>query len=221
MDNMNNQLYFTYGERLSALNKYLFYDLKTAEVSVYKNKQEIPDQAYFNEGLKYQEWYSNNFKGKKKFESEDYQTIINQIQIFNLEPAYEAYLLSYYYSKLKDDENAFINAEKYISEKPDYYHSYYNKYVIMRDKGDYMDAIVALEEMLQTSTLNPYYEYRASVNMIEMYDKLLDQKKDELYIDKINKLADKIRTDLSQYFIDERTKKDLELIKSIKKKYSN
>jgi hypothetical protein len=91
----------------------------------------------------------------------------------------------------------------------------------MRDKGDYLDAIVALEEMLQSSTVNPYYEYLASLNMIKMYDKLLDQSRDELYIDKINKLADNIKADLSQYFIDERTKKDLELIKSIEEKYSN
>lgn len=221
MDNMNNDVYFTYDERLAASNKYLHYDIESGEVSVYKQKQVIPDQEYFTEQLKYKEWYREHFSGKKKFESEDYQAIVNQIKLFKLEPAYKAYLLSYCYSKLNDDENAFINAEKYISEKPDYYHSYYNKYIIMRDKGDYMDAIVALEEMLQTSTVNPYYDYRASVNMIEMYDKLLDQKTDELLIDKINMLADKIRKDLSQYFIDERTKKDLELIKSIQKKYSN
>ena len=90
----------------------------------------------------------------------------------------------------------------------------------MKDKGDYMDAIVALEEMLQTSTLNPYYEYRANVSMIEMYDKLLEQTSDQLYIDKINKLADKVRSDLSQYFIDKKTKKDLDLIKSIEEKYN-
>ncbi|NOQ25648.1 MAG: hypothetical protein GQ564_09840 [Bacteroidales bacterium] len=221
MDNMNNDVYFTYGERLAASNKYLHYNIESGEVDVYKQKQVIPDQEYFSGQLKYKEWYSERFSGKKKFESEDYQSLINQIQTFKLEPAFKAYLLSYCYSKLKDDENAFINAEKYITEKPDYYHSYYNKYVIMRDKGDYMDAIVALEEMMQTSTINPYYEYKASVNMIEMYDKLLVQKRDALYIDKINMLADKIRKDLSQYFIDERTKRDLELIKFIQEKYSN
>jgi hypothetical protein len=221
MDNMNNDVYFAYDEQLAASNKYLHYDIESGELDVYKQKQVIPDQEYFTEQLKYKEWYRERFSGKKKFEPEDYQTIINQIQLLKLEPAKRAYLLSYCYSKLNDDENAFINAEKYISEKPYYYHSYYNKYLIMRDKGDYMDAIVALEEMLQTSTVNPYYEYKASVNMIEMYDKLLDQKTDELFIDKINMLADKIRKDLSQYFIDERTKQDLELIKSIQKKYGN
>jgi hypothetical protein len=221
MDHINNEVYFTYGERLAALNKYLHYDIETGVVNVYKQKQVIPDEEYFTERIKYQEWYSKNFSDKKKLETDDYLKIINQIKTFKLELAYKSYLLSFYYSKLEDDENAFINAEKYISEKPDYYHSYYNKYLIMRDKGDYMDAIVALEEMLQTSTINPYYEYQASVNMIKMYDKLLDQSRDELYIDKIYKLADKIRTDLSQYFIDEWTKKDLEMIKSIEEKYSN
>ncbi len=221
MDNMNNDIYFTYGERLAALNKYLLYDIETGEVSVYKQKQVIPDQDYFNEGLKFINWYRDSFSNKKKLNSDDFKKIINQIKTFKLEPAHESYLLSYYYSKLKDNENAYVNAEKYISLYPDYYHSYYNKYVIMRDKGDYLDAIVALEEMLQSSTVNPYYEYLASLNMIKMYDKLLDQSRDELYIDKINKLADNIKADLSQYFIDERTKKDLELIKSIEEKYSN
>ena len=121
--------------------------------------------------MKYQKWYNQNLKGKKKLENEDYQKIIKQIEVYNLESAYKAWLQSYYYSRLKDDENAFLNAEKYISELPDYYHSYYNKYQIMKDMGEYMKAIVALEEMLQTSTINPYYEYIANLNMIKMYDK--------------------------------------------------
>ncbi|MCK5169705.1 MAG: hypothetical protein KAQ75_07490, partial [Bacteroidales bacterium] len=160
-----------------------------------------------------------NISDKKKLEKEDYQKIIKQIEDFKLEPSYKTYLLSNYYSKLKDNEKAFINAEKYISERPNYYHSYYNKYIIMKDKGDYMDAIVALEEMLQTSTINPYYEYLANLKMIELYDKLLEQNFDQLYVDKINKLADKVRSNLSQYFIDKKTKKDLDLIKSIEEKY--
>jgi len=91
----------------------------------------------------------------------------------------------------------------------------------MRDQDNYMDAIVALEEMLQTSTINPYYEYLADLNMIEMFDKLAEKNQDQLYIDKINSLADKIRKNLNQYFIDERTQKDLKLIESIENKYKN
>jgi hypothetical protein len=89
----------------------------------------------------------------------------------------------------------------------------------MRNKGDNLDAIVALEEMLQTSTLSPYYEYLAHLNMIRMYDKLLTQKSDDIYMDKIYKLADGIRTNLSQYFIDKSTQKDLDEIKAIEEKY--
>jgi len=221
MDNVNNQLYFTYGERLAALNKYLHYDLSNGNVSIYKQKQDAPHQIFLDERLKYQEWYKENYSGKKKLESKDYQAIINQIKRFDLEPAYEYYLLSYYNSKLKDHEKAFINAEKYIEEKPDYYHSYYNKYQIMRDKGDFMEAIVALEEMIQTSTINPYYEYLADVYMIEMFDKLAEKNMDKMYIDKINTLANKVRENLTQYFIDEETKKDLKLIESIENKYKN
>ena len=40
-----------------------------------------------------------------------------------------------------------------------------------------------------------------------------------VYGDCINKLADKVRSNLSQYFIDKKTKKDLDLIKSIEEKY--
>ena len=219
MDNMNNEIYFAYGERLAALNKYLHYDVESGEVTVYKEKQEVACQNYIDGKVNYQKWYNEVFSGKKKFKIEDYKKILKQIDIYDLEPAYKAYLLSDYYSKLKDNENAFLNAEKYISENPDYYHSYYNKYQIMRDMDEYMKAIVALEEMMQTSTINPYYEYRANINMIEMYDKLLEQNYDRMYIDKINKLADKIRSDLNQYFIDEKTKTDLDKIKSIEEKY--
>lgn len=221
MDNMNNDIYFTFGERLAALNKYLHYNIESGEIDVYKEKQEVSDQSFLNEQLKYKEWYNQNFGSKKKLEINDYKRIVTQIETYKLEPAYKSYLLSYYYSKLRDDEKAFVNAETYISERPDYYHSYYNKYQIMRDKGNYMDAIVALEEMVQTSSINPYYEYLSKLYMIEMYDKLLDKNRDQLYIDKINSLAHTLRLDLSQYFIDKETKKDLEKIKSIEAKYKN
>jgi hypothetical protein len=221
MDNMNNSIYFTYGERLAALNNYLYYDIESGEVTVYKEKQEVVDQSYLDEQLKYKDWYSQNFRTKKKLESEDYEKIIVQIETFKFEPAYKAYLLSYYYSKLKNHQKAFENAEKYIAELPDYFLSYFNKFQIMRDKGDFMDAIVALEEMMQSSTINPYYEYLANLYMIEMYDKLLEKNKDQLYIDKINSLARKVRSDLSQYFIDKETQKDLEHIKLIEEKYNN
>jgi len=221
MDNINNKIYFTYGERLAALNKYLEYDLNSQEVNVYKEKQELEDSDYFTGQLNYKNWYHQNYKGKKKLKEEDYSVIIDEVKQFNLEPAYKAYLLSYYNSKIKNQEKAFLNAEKYIEERPNYYHSYYNKYQIMKSKGDYMDGIVALEEMLQTSTITPYYEYRASVNMIELYDKLLEQDKDQIYIDKINKLANQVRSNLSQYFMDKKTQKDLEFIKLIEDKYKN
>lgn len=221
MDNMNNEIYFSYGEQLAASNKYLHYRIENGEVSVFKEKQEVADQSYFDEQLKYKNWYNQNYKNEKKLKEEDYEHLIAQIKTYKLEPAYKAYLLSFYYSKLKDHEQAFINAEVYISELPDYYHTYYNKFEIMRDEGKYMDAIVALEEMLQTSTINPYYEYLANLNMIEMLDKLLAQNPDQIYIDKINFLAHKIKSNLNQYFVDEQTKKDLELIKSIEKKHMN
>jgi hypothetical protein len=84
-----------------------------------------------------------------------------------------------------------------------------------------MEAIVALEEMLQTSTINPYYEYLADIYMIEMYDKLAEKSMDKMYIDKINSLANKVRENLTQYFIDKETQKDLKLIESIENKYKN
>lgn len=221
LDNMNNEIYFSYGERLAALNKYLHYNIESGEVSVYKDKQEVAEQKYYTEQLKYKNWYNQNFRNKKKLKTENYKSILSQIENYNLEPAYKAYLLSSYYSKLNDHQKAYENAEAYISEKPDYFLAYYNKYQIMSEKGDFMDAIVALEEMLQTSTINPYYEYLANLYMIQLYDKLLQQNKDQLFIDKINSLAHKLRLDLSQYFVDKETKRDLELIKTIEEKYRN
>lgn len=219
MDNNNNNLYFTYGKGLSALNKYLKYDIETGSVSVFKEKKEIADKEYWEAQVRYKEWYKGNFGSKKKLDTEDYKKIINKIDESDLEPAYKAYLLSYYYSKIGDHEKTFNNAEKYIAERPDYYHSYYNKYLRMKEKGNYMDAIVALEEMMQTSTCTPYYVYLAKVNMIELYDKIQQQNPDQTYLDKINRLADEIRDDLKQYFIDKETQDDLDKIRTIEEKY--
>lgn len=221
MDNFNNEIYFTYDERLASLNNYLSYNVESGEVSLYKEEQDVVDKKYLEERLIYQKWYAQNMASKKKLKEEDYLTIKKEIAKLRLEPAYKAYLFSYYSSKLNNHELAFGNAEQYISLRPDYYHAYLNKYRIMREKGDYMDAIVALEEMQQISTITPYYKYFARVKMIEMYDKLLEEKRDQVYIDKIFRLAKQTREDLSQYFIDERTQKDLDLIKSIEEKYKN
>ena len=219
MDNINNDVYFTYDKDLSALNKYLKYDIETGSVSVYKEKQEVADKEYRKSQVEYNDWYSKNYGNKKKLESEDYNKVIQKVNDLSLEPAYKAYLLSHYYSKLGNHEKAFENAEKYIAERPDYYHSYYNKYLRMKEKGDYMGAIVALEEMMQTSTFTPYYNYFAKVNMIELYDKIQQQNPDNTIVDKIYRLADEIRDDLKQYFIDAETQKDLNRINAIEEKY--
>ena len=215
LDNTNNDIYFTYGEHNAAVNKYLHYNITTGDVTIYKDSQEIADKDFYTAGLAYNKWFKTTFTRKKKWNKKDYELIIDTLQYFNLSPSYKAHQLSTYYSRLNDSENAYIHAEKYISEMPDYFHAYYNKYQVMRNSGEYMKAIVALEEMLQTSTINPYYEYRAKVNMIEMYDKLLKDKYEQVYIDKIYKLYAQIKADLIQYFIDEETQKDIDLIEKI------
>ena len=221
MDNFNNDIYFTYDKGLSALNKYIKYDIETDSITVYKERQDVADKEYRKAQLDYRNWYHENFGNKKKLENEDYNQLISKIDALELEPAYKAYLLSLYYSKIGNDEKAFFNAEKYIEEYPDYYHSYYNKYLRMNEKENYKGAIVALEEMLQTSTMSPYYVYLAKLNMIELYDKLQQENPDKTNIDKINRLADEIREDLKDYFIDKKTQKDLDKIKSIEDKYVN
>jgi tetratricopeptide (TPR) repeat protein len=219
LDNTNKYIYFTYGEHNAALNKYLQYNIETGEVSVFKSKQEIADSEYHSSGIAYNTWYNTTFARKKKLSEKDYQLIIDEIQKYNLQPAYKALELSSLYLRLKDYENAYIQAENYISGAPDYYPAYYQKYRVVRENGDYMKAIVTLEEMLQTSTINPYYEYRARVNMIEMYDKLLENKMDPVYIEKIHNLYAQIKSDIIQYFVDTETQKDLDLIEKIVKKY--
>lgn len=221
MDITENNLYFSYDERLAGLNKYLLYDIDTEEVTVYREKQEIPEQNYLNERLKYQDWYSSTISNERTIGSEEYQLIINKIGTLKLEPAYKFWLLSHYYSKLGNHEKAFENAQNYIAERPDYYHAYYNKYEFEKNRGSYLDAIVALEEMMQTSTISPYYRYFAKLKMIELYDKLLDHQKDQIYIEKIHRLAKEIKSELNQYFMDKETQKDLNLIQSIIEKYDN
>ena len=221
MDNSNNKIYFTYGERLAALNKYLEYDMENHNVSVYKERQDVVDINYLNKRLEYQEWYANEMGNKKKLENEDYRKIINTIDKLDLEPAYKYYLLSFYYSKLENYELAHKKAEKYIEERPDFFLAYYNKYKILNEKGDYIGAIQALEEMLKTSTINPYYEYLAYVSKIKLYDKLLEQNLEQTYIDEIFRLGKKVREDISKYLIDNDTRKDLDVIKTIEEKYRN
>jgi hypothetical protein len=221
MDITDNNLYFSYDERLAGLNKYLLYDIDTEEVTVYREKQEIPEQEYLNERLRYQDWYISKISNKRKIGSEEYKIIIDKIGSLKLEPAYKFWLLSHYYSKLGNHEKAFENAQNYMAERPDYYHAYYNKYWIEKNKGSYLDAIVALEGMMQTSTIPPYYRYFAKLKMIKLYDKLLDEQKDQVYIEKIHRLAKEIKSELNQYFVDKETQKDLKVIQSIIEKYED
>lgn len=220
MDNMNGTIYFAYGENLAAYSKYLRYDMNDEDVRVYKEKTNYAGKGYFYERLKYQDWYIQNMSDKKKLTELDYNEIISKIKSMRIEPSYHALLLSYYYSQLKNDTLAFKYAEEYINLQPDYYHSYYNKFRIMRDKGDYMAAIVALEEMMQTSTTTPSDTYLAYINMIKMYDKLLETDRDPMYIKKINHLVDKINYELNQYFKDSKTLENLKFIEKIESKYA-
>ncbi|OFX83354.1 MAG: hypothetical protein A2W99_11900 [Bacteroidetes bacterium GWF2_33_16] len=219
LDNTNNEIYFTYGEHNAALNNYLHYNIQTGEVDVFKSKKEIADSEYHSASISFYNWYDLTFSKKKKLTNKDFLLIIDNLKNYNLEPALGEYLLSSYYLKLKDYENAYIHADNYIAELPDYFLAYYNKYRVVREKKDYFKAIVTLEEMLQTSSVNPYFEYRAKVNMIEMYDKLLQTKNDEVYIEKIHKLYAQINSDIIQYFVDTEIQKDLDIIEKIIKKY--
>ncbi|MFO7843316.1 MAG: C45 family peptidase [Bacteroidales bacterium] len=220
MDNLNGTIYFAYDENLAAFNKYLKYDIHSGTVDIFKEKKDFEGKAYFSERQKYQNWYIHEMADKKELSEQDYLKIIAKIKSLNLEPSYHALLLSHYYSQLKNDSLAFKYAEEYIERQPDYYHSYYNKFRIMRDKGDYMAAIVALEEMMQTSTTTPSDTYLAYMNMIKMYDKLLETDPDPMYIKKINHLVDKINYELNQYFKDDKTLEDLEFIEKIESKYA-
>jgi len=220
MDNMNGTIYFAYDENLAAFNEYLKYDIQSGTVDIFKEKKDFEGKAYFSERQQYQNWYIHEMSGKKELSEQDYQKIIAKIKSLNLEPSYHTFLLSHYYSKLENDTLAFKYAEEYIELQPDYYHSYYNKFRIMRDKGDYMAAIVALEEMMQTSTITPSDTYLAYMNMIKMYDKLMEKDLDPMYIKKIKHLVDKIYYELNQYFKDGKTLEDLEFIEKIESKYA-
>lgn len=221
MDITDNSLYFSYDERLAGLNEYLKYDLDSDIVTIYRAKQEIPEQEYLHERLKYQEWYISTISDRRKISSKEYQLIIDKIGTLKLEPAYNYLLLSFYYSKLSNHEKAFENAQNYIAERPDYYHAYYNKFRIEKNRGSYLDAIVALEEMMQTSTISTYYKHFAKLKMIELYDKLLDNQKDQVYIEKIHRLAKEIKSELNQYFMDNETLNDVKAIQSIVEKYED
>ncbi|WP_172677381.1 tetratricopeptide repeat protein [Marinifilum fragile] len=201
MDNTNQKIYFAYGEMLAGCNQFLEYDLATQDVSVYKEKQTIPDEDYLKNRLVFKKWYRENCSEKKKLEKEDYLQMIEKVNQLELQPAYKYNLLSRCYINLENKEKANEYASKYIAEMPTFGSAYMTQFTISRLSKDYEKAIQSIQEMLEKAHNTPSDYFWAKRQMILMYDKLQAQSPKEEYVNKIKVLNEELKELCKPFFL--------------------
>ncbi|WP_321282472.1 C45 family peptidase [Marinifilum fragile] len=219
MDNTNKKIYFAYGEMLAGCNQFLEYDIATQDVSVYKEKQTIPDEDYLKNRLVFKKWYRENCSEKKKLEKEDYLQMIEKVNQLELQPAYKYNLLSRCYINLENKEKANEYASKYIAEMPTFGSAYMTQFTISRLSKDYEKAIQSIQEMLEKAHNTPSDYFWAKRQMILMYDKLQAQSPKEEYVNKIKVLNEELKELCKPFFPSKWVKSELEKMDEIVKKY--
>ncbi|MEA3317185.1 MAG: C45 family peptidase [Bacteroidota bacterium] len=217
MDNMNNEIYFSYGGGLAGCHKYLEYDINNNKISEFRDKDTNCYDFEFTELKRLQSWYTKNYSNKKKLSKDDINIISEKIKNYKINKGYKAYLLSKYYKQGEFYKDAKHYANIYIENYPKYFYPYYNKFVILKENQEYEKASIVLKEMLQLETLSPYYKYKAWKELIFVYKELDNNTKQ--FSTEILSLYNKIDKYISQYFIDERTTEELEEIKNIVENY--
>ncbi|MDQ2177158.1 C45 family peptidase [Marinifilum sp. D714] len=219
MDNTNQKIYFAYGEMLAGCNQFLEYDIATQDVSIYKEKQTIPDEDYLKNRLVFKKWYRENYSKKKKLEKEDYLQMIEKVNQLELQPAYKYNLLSRCYLNLENKEKANEYASKYIAEMPTFGSAYMTQFTISRLSKDYEKAIQSIQEMLEKAHNTPSDYFWAKRQMILMYDKLQTQSPKEEYVSKIKVLNEELKELCKPFFPSKWVKSELEKMDEIVKKY--
>lgn len=219
MDNTEQKIYFAYGEKLAGCNQFLSYDIKSEEVGIYKEKQEIPDEAYYNGRKAYRKWLKTLFTKKKQLEKEDYKKIINHIDQFNLHPAYKSNELRKCYANIKNKEKAYECADKYIELLPTYGSAYYGKYYACKSFKDYEKAIESLQIMLDKAHNTTADFFYAKCDILSLYDKMQSQSPSSEYIRQMKKLNQEIKELSKPFFTAKWIKEKMDKMDEIVKKY--
>ncbi|WP_321308851.1 C45 family autoproteolytic acyltransferase/hydolase [Marinifilum fragile] len=219
MDNTNQKIYFAYGEMLAGCNQFLEYDIAIQDVSVYKEKQTIPDEDYLKNRLVFKKWYGENCSEKKKLEKEDYLQMIEKVNQLELQPAYKYNLLSRCYINLENNEKANEYASKYIAEMPTFGSAYMTQFTISLLSKDYEKAIQSIQEMLDKAHNTPSDYFWAKRQMILMYDKLQTQSPKEEYVNKIKVLNEELKELCKPFFPSKWVKSELKKMDEIVKRY--
>ncbi|NOU62081.1 C45 family autoproteolytic acyltransferase/hydolase [Marinifilum caeruleilacunae] len=200
MDNTEKKIYFAYGEMLAGCNQFLSYDLNNQEVEVFKEKQKVPDQDYMDGRIAYRKWLRVILGKKKNLEKEEYQTIVEQIDRFNLHPAYRSNQLAFSYTNLENKEKAYEYANNYIAELPTFGASYYGKFSICKRFKEYDKAIECLQNMLAKAHNTPADVFYAKCDILKCYDKLQSQSPKPENIQIMKKLNQEIKDICKPYY---------------------
>lgn len=219
MDNTEQKIYFAYGEKLAGCNQFLSYDIKSEEVGIYKEKKEIPNEAYYNGRKAYRKWLKTLFTKKKQLEKEDYKKIINQIDQFNLHPAYKSNELRKCYANIKNKEKAYECADKYIELLPTYGSAYYGKYYACKSFNDYEKAIESLQIMLDKAHNTTADFFYAKCDILRLYDKMQTQSPNPKNIHQMKKLNREIKELCKPFYPAKWVKSEIEKIDAMIAKY--
>ena len=220
MDNTNNKIYFSYAERLAGLGQFLEYDIASEKVSIFKEANANQTLKDLNSKLAYKKWSRVNLGGKKKFENEDYESIIEYCTNSRLEPAFKNRLIGNCYANIGNQEKAVEFANKYIENRPKYNSAYTSKVAVLNHFKDYKAVISTIDEMLKGAIVTPADQFYAKKELVIAYDKLQAQTPNQKKIDRIKQLAKEMTEEANKYFMAEWIKKDLSKIDEIVAKYN-
>ncbi|RKE02225.1 C45 family peptidase [Marinifilum flexuosum] len=219
MDNTRQKIYFAYGEMLAGCNQFLEYEIATQDVSVYREKQTIPDGDYLKNRLVFKKWYRENYSRKKKLEEEDYLKMIEKVNELELQPAYKYNLLSRCYINVENKEKAIEYASKYVAEMPTFGSAYITQFTINRLSKDYEKAIQSILEMLKNAHNTPSDYFWAKRQMIRMYDKMQTQSPNPENIRQMKKLNQEIKELCKPFYPVKWVKSEMEKIDAMIAKY--
>lgn len=219
MDNSNQKIYFAYGKMLAGSNQFLEYDISSQDVSVFKEKQNIPDEDYLKNRLVFKKWYKENYSRKKKLTEEDYLLMIEKVNQLDLQPAYKYNLLSRCHVNMENKEKAYEFADKYVAEMPTFGSAYMTQFTIRKLSKDYEKAIQSIENMIEKAHNTPSDLFWAKRQMILMYDKMIGQPISLEYLGKMQKLNQELKELCKPYFPSKWVKEELAKMDEIVAKY--
>lgn len=219
MDNRKLNIYFSYNNGMAALGKFIQYNLKTGKAKYYQHSQNASYPELFVNYQQYNKWKNNFIKEKKnKLDNSHYESVIHELEKLDLDRGYKSYELSRIYKEMDNLPKSLEHADSFIELYPEYYYSHYNKYLILKKMKDWRGALSTIQNMLETESMNPYYNYVALRELIYMTDKTDDIKFQEKK-DQVLKYRREIKSLLMPFYKDERTLDELDKLDLVVEKY--